>query len=731
MSAATTESTRITFSFWDYILFAGMFLTSVGIGIYYAVRHGGRTNVDEFFTGGRQLSALPVGLSLAASFMSAVQVLGVPVEAYNYGIKFVQMCLGQTLNAVLTAYLFLPIFYRLGLTSTYEVMSAATTESTRITFSFWDYILFAGMFLTSVGIGIYYAVRHGGRTNVDEFFTGGRQLSALPVGLSLAASFMSAVQVLGVPVEAYNYGIKFVQMCLGQTLNAVLTAYLFLPIFYRLGLTSTYEVLYTGVVIYAPALILNQVTELNIWLSLLSTGIICTFYTTVGGLKAVVCTDIFQVITMMSGFVAVIIRGTYLVGGVGKVLENAYNGSRINFGDFDPDPRRRYTFWTFIIGGTVMWLSMYGVNQSQVQRYIACKTEVQARLAIFINQLGLWSIVTSAAACGIIAFALYRDCDPVMAGHVTAPDQLMPYMVLDIFRTYPGVPGLFLAAAFSGTLSTVSTSINAMAAVTLEDILKPRMNRLSNRTLDLISKGLSLLYGLACIIFAALASLLEGGVLQGSFTVMSMISNPLLGVFILGIFLPATNTTGAYSGLAAGFAISLWVSIGGILYPPSPGIMGVLPLNTNSCNASYRYNTTLNGSVWIIGRGGESSGLMERAPVVQHFYALSYLYYGILGTTVTVIIGIGVSYLTGPTMREDIANGLLWWDLFKGKPVCEETEEIPFKYANSSSAAPVLLIKDRPEFQAKEYSSRDPVCNQNTSSDGVETDLPPLLETCV
>ncbi|XP_069779331.1 sodium/iodide cotransporter-like [Narcine bancroftii] len=139
-------------------------------------------------------------------------------------------------------------------------------------------------------------------------------------------------------------------------------------------------VLYTGVVIYAPALILNQVTALNIWVSLISSGTICTFYTSVGGLKAVVWTDIFQVIIMMSGFVAVIIRGTYLVGGAGKVLETAYNGSRINFGDFDPDPRRRYTFWTFVLGGTVMWLSMYGVNQSQVQRYIACKTEVQARL---------------------------------------------------------------------------------------------------------------------------------------------------------------------------------------------------------------------------------------------------------------------------------------------------------------------------------------------------------------
>ncbi|XP_078279690.1 sodium/iodide cotransporter-like [Rhinoraja longicauda] len=553
-------------------------------------------------------------------------------------------------------------------------------------------------------------------------------------------------------------------MCLGQTLNAILTAYLFLPVLYRLGLTSTYEylelrfskgvrlcgtlqflvatVLYTGVVIYAPALILNQVTELNIWVSLLSTGIICTFYTTVGGMKAVIWTDIFQVIIMMSGFVAVIIRGTYLAGGVGKVLESAYNGSRINFGDFDPDPRRRYTFWTFVVGGTVMWLSMYGVNQSQVQRYFACKTENQARLAILINQLGLWTIVSSALFCGIIAFALYRDCDPVWAGHVSAPDQLMPYMVLDIFRDYPGVPGLFLAAAFSGTLSTVSTSINAMAAVTLEDIIKPRVKAWSEKRLILVSKGLSLFYGLTCIISAALASLLEGGVLQGSFTVMSVISNPLLGAFILGMFLPAANTTGVFSGLAAGFAISLWVSIGGILHPPSPETMGVLPLQTNSCNGSHRSNTSLNGLVWTTDTGGQVPEPVGRAADIHQFYALSYLYYGFLGTMVTIIIGIGVSYLTGPTRREDIGPGLLWWDLSKEKPSCEETEKLQVKNVKHGSsptqkqlAASTLPYKDKmgidkPDSQAKECSRRNSIADEsNSSAEAVY--LPPLVETCV
>uniref|UniRef100_A0A8C0FEG5 Sodium/iodide cotransporter n=1 Tax=Bubo bubo TaxID=30461 RepID=A0A8C0FEG5_BUBBB len=98
----------------------------------------------------------------------------------------------------------------------------------------------------STGIGLFHGLAKGGQKTSEDFFTGGRQMSALPVGLSLSASFMSAIQVLGVPAEAYRYGAKFLWMCLGQLLNTLLTAQLFLPVFYRLGLTSTYEVGTTG-----------------------------------------------------------------------------------------------------------------------------------------------------------------------------------------------------------------------------------------------------------------------------------------------------------------------------------------------------------------------------------------------------------------------------------------------------------------------------------------------------
>nr|XP_019592283.1 PREDICTED: sodium/iodide cotransporter isoform X1 [Rhinolophus sinicus] len=556
----------------------------------------------------------------------------------------------------------------------------------RATFGAWDYAVFALMLLVSTGIGLWVGLARGGQRSAEDFFTGGRSLAALPVGLSLAASFMSAVQVLGVPAEAYRYGLKFLWMCLGQLLNSLLTATFYMPIFYRLGLTSTYQylelrfsravrlcgtvqylvatVLYTGIVIYAPALILNQVSGLDIWASLLSTGAICTFYTTVGGMKAVIWTDVFQVVVMLAGFWVVLARGIMIVGGPRQVLQLAQNHSRINLMDFDLDPRSRYTFWTFVVGGTIVWLSMYGVNQAQVQRYVACRTEKQAKLALLINQLGLFLIVFSAAACGIVMFTLYLDCDPLLKGRISAPDQYMPLLVLDIFEDLPGVPGLFLACAYSGTLSTASTSINAMAAVTVEDLIKPRMPSLSSRRLIIISKGLSLIYGSACLIVAALSSLLGGGVLQGSFTVMGVLSGPLLGAFTLGMFLPACNTWGVFSGIAAGLALSLWVAVGSTLYPPSAQSMGVLPSSAAGCAESSANASDLLGPLFAPNASSEAPRMDPGRPILaDSFYAISYLYYGALGTLSTILCGALVSYLTGPTKRNALPPGLLWCDL--------------------------------------------------------------------
>ncbi|XP_054027798.1 sodium-coupled monocarboxylate transporter 2 [Dryobates pubescens] len=543
------------------------------------------------------------------------------------------------------------------------------------TFVAWDYAVFAALFLVCASIGVFFAVKERKTKTSKEFLVGGRQMTCGPIAFSLTTSFMSAVTVLGTPSEVYRYGASFVLFFLSYALVIIFTAELFLPVFYRSGITSTYEylelrfnkivrlaatliyvlqmVLYTGIVVYAPSLALNQVTGFDLWGSVVATGFVCTFYCTLGGLKAVVWTDAFQMIVMVVGFVTVLIRGTTLNGGSAKVWENAYEGSRLNLFDFDIDPLRRHTFWTIVIGGTFTWLGIYGVNQSTIQRCISCKSEKHAKMALYLNLLGLWVVLGCAVFCGLVMYSHYRSCDPWTAEFISAPDQLMPYFVMDIFASMPGVPGLFVACAFSGTLSTVAASINALATVTFEDLVKKGFPNLSEKMSTWISKGLCILYGVLCTSMAAAASLL-GGVVQASLSIHGMCGGPMLGLFTLGIVFPWANWKGAIGGLLAGITLAFWTGTGSFIYPAPPAKSIPLQLSTLNC-------TLANGTEVLTTVA--TTAAPERPLLADTWYSLSYLYFSAIGCLGCAITGLLISFITGPNKGEDIPPVLI-------KPVC-------------------------------------------------------------
>ncbi|KAM8972006.1 sodium-coupled monocarboxylate transporter 1-like [Pelodytes ibericus] len=533
-------------------------------------------------------------------------------------------------------------------------------------FTPWDYVVFAAVLLISAAIGVYYAIVGIGKETSEEFLTGGRSMSAVPVAMSLTASFMSAVTILGTPADVYRYGAIYSIFAITYALVVIISAEIFLPVFYRLKITSTYEylelrfnksvrilgtvifiiemILYTGIVIYAPALALNQVSGFNLWGAMVATGLVCTFYCTLGGLKAVIWTDAFQIVIMLAGFIAVIIQGVVVQGGIQNIINDSYYGERLNFWDFDPHPLRRHTFWTIVIGGTFLWTGIYGINQSQVQRYIACKSQFQAKLSLYINLIGLWAILACAVLSGLILYSVFKDCDPWTSKAISAPDQLMPFLVLIILKDYPGVPGLFVACAYSGTLSTVSSSINALAAVTVEDLIKPYTN-LSEKKMSWLSKGMSALYGIICIAMAAVASYL-GSVIQAALSIFAMVGGPLLGLFSLGFFFPFVNPVGAIIGLLCGFSMSLWVGIGAQIYPPLPEWSRPLPLTTVGCNFTNEGNWTSTTEMTMLSTVMKPE-ISERPVLADNWYSLSYLYFSIWGTLVTVIVGIIISLVTG------------------------------------------------------------------------------------
>ncbi|XP_043097006.1 sodium-coupled monocarboxylate transporter 1 [Puntigrus tetrazona] len=575
------------------------------------------------------------------------------------------------------------------------------------TFSVWDYVVFVGLILFAAGIGLFQAIRGRKEASSDEFLLGGRQMTAVPVALSLTASFMSGITVIGTPAEAYLYGTPFWLFVFSYAIMSTISAELFVPLFYRLSITSTYEylemrfnklirvigtsmyiaqtALYTGMVIYAPALALNQITGLDLWGVLVATGLVCIIYCTLGGLKAVIWTDVFQMIIMLSGFVAIIARGVVLQGGFERIWNDSYHGGRLETFSFDPDPLRRHSFWTIVVGGSLMWASMYSINQSQVQRYISCKTMTHAKLSLYLNMVGLWVTVSLAMLSGLTMYSIYKDCDPFTNKDVGATDQLLPYLVMDILAEFPGLPGLFVAAAYSGTLSTVSSSINALVAVTVEDFMKPAWPRLTERQLSWINMGMSVFYGGVCIAMAGVASVM-GNILQAALSIFGMISGPLLGLYILGMFFRCANSTGGLVGLISGLAITLWVGIGAQVYPPLPEKTLKLPLSVEGCFAPDMNETT---TITPFSTVLQTTTPQSRPALADNWYSLSYLYFCPVGIIVTMVTGLIVSAMTGGCKQEKSRP-----ELFIGK-----SDLICFRCRNSDSEVSDLIEKSPKNIQ--------------------------------
>lgn len=592
------------------------------------------------------------------------------------------------------------------------------------TFSVWDYVVFAGIILAAAGVGLFQAFRGRKETTSEEFLLGGRQMTAVPVAMSLTASFMSGITVIGTPAESYRFGSAYWIFGFAYAIMSAISAEIFVPLFYRLRVTSAYEylelrfsrpiriigtsmyivqtVLYTGLVIYAPALALNQITGLDLWGVLVATGVVCIIYCTLGGLKAVIWTDVLQMVVMLSGFVAVIARGAVLQGGLTKIWEDAGEGGRLHAFDFDPDPLKRHTFWSIVVGGSMMWAAIYAINQSQVQRYISCKTLGHAKMSLYVNMVGLWITVTLAVLSGLTMYSIYKNCDPLSNGDVDTPDQLFPYLVMDILADFPGIPGLFVAAAYSGTLSTVSSSITALVAVTVEDFILPVYKDLTEKQVSWMNMSLSILFGGVCIGMAGVASLM-GSVLQAALSIFGMISGPLLGLYLLGMFFRTSNSIGGLVGMTIGLVLTLWVGIGGQIYPPTDEKTNPLPLTTAGCNNTIGQNyTTITPWSSPVTLTPEPD---YRPPLADTWYSLSYVYFSLLGVLTTIVSGLLVSVITGGC-KQDKKNSELF--VRKNDLIC-------FSWCNKSkesditekTSANIYMGADNPAFKEDDVMNKD------------------------
>ncbi|XP_045494432.1 putative sodium-dependent multivitamin transporter [Colias croceus] len=512
----------------------------------------------------------------------------------------------------------------------------------RMVFVAWDYVIMATTMLISIGIGIYFRFSGGKQRTNEEYLMANRNMSIFPVAVSLMASFVSAITILGLSAENYYYGMQFAVINISYFLATPIASRYYLPVFFGLQKTSTYEylelrfgprirtlasltytfqmILYNGVVLYAPAIVLESVTGLDRLISILVVGLACTFYSTIGGMKAVLFTDLLQSFLMLSAVVSVVIFASIQVGGFGNIFVIAKERGRLDFTNFSLDPTERHTWWSLIVGGFITYLSLYAVNHTQVQRLLTVSTLSRSQMCLWWSWpvLSILSIVTCTS--GLAIYAVYKDCDPSLTKNIAGIDQLMPYYVVDAMRSVPGLAGLFVAGIFSASLSTVSASCNALAAVTLTDYVS-RWCKINDLYIPWLTKIAACGFGL---LFLALAFLAEhlGGVLQAALTIFGVVGGPLFGVFTLGMFTTYATEMGVSTALLSGMSVTLWMSFGS----PRP-VPVKLPLNVDSCpyNVTLTPTTTSNPSDYF------------------YLYRISYMWTSPIGFVWVLVVGSLVS----------------------------------------------------------------------------------------
>ncbi|KAH8247926.1 hypothetical protein KR038_012026 [Drosophila bunnanda] len=538
-------------------------------------------------------------------------------------------------------------------------------------FGIVDYLVFVAMLAVCAVIGFYFgfiekkqkrkklAGKDGsGAAGLEErrgsealdYLVGGRQMKVFPVALSLVASFVSGISLLGTSTEIYVYGTQYAFILVTLAISGTISWYIFLPVFCNLQLTSTYEyfekrfdrrvrifgsclfvvmnILWQPICIYVPALTLNQVSGISVSTIVPLTSFVCILYTSVGGIKGVVWTDVIQGIVMIGSMAIVIVKGTSDLGGLSVVLDHNRQFGRLVAPDMTFDPTVRMGVFALFIGGAFFKLQANGINQAIVQRYLTLPNNKAVKRALVSSLIGFMIVLLMCVYIGMLAFAEFYHCDPITTGLARAKDQVIPLYVVKSVGHIPGLVGLFVAGVFSAALSSLSTALNSLSGVILTDFVEPfRKKPLTERQTGFVLRGVVIVFGLISMASVPIVQRL-GLVMQLSSTVAAITCGPLLGAFSVGMLLPFVKTESLLAGISAASSFTAYIVVraqiaiftGSLTFPTKP-------VSVEECDYSFDLPANWNATTTATHMESTSHGIHE----------ISFLWYTTVGSLGTVL----------------------------------------------------------------------------------------------
>jgi SSS family transporter len=316
---------------------------------------------------------------------------------------------------------------------------------------------------------------------------------------------------------------------------------------------------HVAIALYAPSLVINLVTGLPVWQCILFMGFFTTLYTTLGGMKAVIWTDVIQFCTVTLGIL--LIFGTAIAnveGGFAGTFHIAAQTGKLKSLNFSADPTQLTSLWACVIGTSILTLSALTTDQALLQRLLVTKSPRDCRRSVILQAILNIPMTLLLFFAGTVLAVFYRAHPSHIAG-LNSPDALVPFFA--IHELPRGVSGLVIAAIFAASMAVMSAGINALTTASTVDFYQ-RLLRPGRTPTHYAAVGR---YGtLAWGSFATVLALFAGrlGDLALAYNrVNSFVCGPLLGMFLLGVLTARTTAAGALAGAGAGAAVVCWVSL--------------------------------------------------------------------------------------------------------------------------------------------------------------------------
>lgn len=464
-----------------------------------------------------------------------------------------------------------------------------------------DSIVFFTLTLGNLILGASFYFRN---KTTDQFTAGGRKLPAWVVGMSIFATFVSSISFLGLPGKAYASDWNAFVFSLSIPFATIITIKFFIPLYRGIGNISAYyyleqrfgawartyasacyiltQLMRTGAILMLLALPLNVLFGWDIRTMIILTGSIVMFYTMLGGIKAVIWTDAIQGIILIAGAVICAIILTFsMPEGPGQLFRIAAENNKFSLGSLGTSLSES-TFWVILIYGLFINLQNYGIDQNYIQRYMTTGTDKEAKASTWFGSMLYIPVSLIFFYIGTALFSYYTARPELLPDELRvagAADKVFPHFIVTGLPA--GITGLLIASIFAAGMSTVATSLNSTATIILNDYYKRYFNRDAGEKACMRVLYISSFMTGAIGIMIALSLVGVESALDAWWSLASIFSGGMLGLFLLGYFSRKARKSDAIAGVITGVLVIIWMSLSPLYFTEGKALAFKSPFHTN------------------------------------------------------------------------------------------------------------------------------------------------------